>query len=366
MISYMDWHSNQWRALLGNGIGRLGHATLLIGGKGLGQREFADQLAALLLCEAPRAASASSAGRPHACGSCPSCHWLSTESHPDFRAVQPEDAGEGDDEAEEKATAVPGKGKKLSSAIKIGAIRALEDFVFVGSHRHGRRVVIIDPAEAMNVHAANALLKILEEPPASVYFILVSCKSRALLPTLRSRCRSLEFSRPSRADAEAWLRNVGSDTRGARFLDVVNGAPATVLEWQHSKLLPAMESVIDSLFALLRSSSADPLALATQWDALLKKEATLSLELLVEATQRWVFDLAQRHAVGEMHYHTAWAGSASGASAPLSGLTRGWRELLRFRRSANHPLNQLLFLEDFATQLVRAVAPADTPAPGKR
>ncbi len=353
----MKWHTDQWRALLGNGIGRMGHATLLVGGKGLGQREFAPQLAALLLCEAPRAASTDVSARPVACGVCPSCHWLSTESHPDYRCVQPEDAGEGEEDAEEKPAAPASKGKKLSSSIKIGAIRALEDFVFMGSHRHGRRVVIIDPAEAMNVHAANALLKILEEPPASVYFILTSFKPRALLPTLRSRCRALEFSRPSRPDAEAWLRNAGSETRAARFLDVVNGAPATVMEWQNSKLLPAMESVIDSLFGLLRPSTGDPLLLAAQWDALLKKETMLSLDLLVEATQRWMFDLAQRQATGEMHYHTAWAGLASGKLAPLPNLTRGWRELLHFRRSANHPLNQLLFLEDFATHVVRAVVP---------
>lgn len=353
----MNWHSAQWQALLGNGIGRLGHATLLVGDKGLGQREFADQLAALLLCEAPRSVPAEPCASQRACGDCPSCRWLATESHPDIRYIEPEDAEEGDDTAESKPASPAGKSKKPSSTIKIDAVRALEDFVFIGSHRHGRRVIIIDPVEAMNLHAANALLKILEEPPASVYFILISVKQRALLPTLRSRCRALEFARPTRSDAEAWLRSAGGDTRARRFLDVLNGAPALVMDWQNTKLLGPMEALIDSLFQLLRSGSPDPLAVAAQWDALLKKEVALSLELLVEATQRWLFDLAQVQACGQMRYHTAWAEAVAGRAPPLAALARGWRELLRFRRSANHPLNQLLFLEDFATHVIRAIAP---------
>ncbi len=346
------WHQPQWDRLLGGGLARIGHATLLIGAPGLGQREFADALAALLLCEAPKLLDT-----PSACGACPSCHWLATDSHPDFRLVQPEDADEdGDDEANDKSAKAAAGKKKASSAIKIAAIRALEDFVFVGSHRHGRRVIIIDPAEAMNVHAANALLKILEEPPSSVYFLLVSSKSRALLPTLRSRCRSLTFDRPSRPQAETWLRAAGAETRTGKFLDVVGGAPAALLDWQESKVLPGMEAIIDSLFGLLKSpGTTDPLALANQWDGLLKRDQALSLDLLVEAVQRWLFDLAQYGTTGSMHYHSAWAVPPAASKLSLETMTRGWRELLRFRRSARHPLNQLLFLEDFATQLVRAL-----------
>jgi DNA polymerase III subunit delta' len=375
----IDWHIKPWQMLLGNGLERISHASLLTGKAGLGQREFADQLAALLLCESPLAARNVSLESleskvsldsldtlpPTACGACPSCRWLASASHPDFRLLAPEDAEEEGDDAgsADSATAkapASGKARKASSTIRIGAIRELEDFVFMGSHRQGRRVVIIDPAEAMNVHAANALLKILEEPPASVYFILVSYKPRALLPTLRSRTRNLVFEPPTRDQAQAWLRSAGADTRAHRFLGLANGAPGVVMDWQNSSLLPALEALIDSLMPLGKStqnSQTDPLALAAQWDALLKKETVLNLDMLVEAVQRHVFDLANQCAGTPLRYHVDWPKPLTPAAAPLTQLVRGSRELLRFKRSAKHPLNQLLFLEDLATQLLRTLTP---------
>jgi hypothetical protein len=97
------------------------------------------------------------------------------------------------------------------------------------------------------------------------------------------------------------------------------------------------------------------LVLAARWDALLKKESSFSLDMLVEGIQRWLFDLAQLQADADgARYHRGWK-LPDADNLSLIRLVTIWRELLRFRRSARHPLNQLLFLEDLATHTLRAL-----------
>jgi DNA polymerase-3 subunit delta' len=345
---HIDWHLAQWITLLGGGLERIAHANLLTGPAGVGKHQFAAQLVALLLCEQV-VEPAGSAELPRACGTCPSCHWLDSDSHPDFRHVCAD--AESDAENEEAAPrATESKKKRASSVIKIDAIRALEDFVYVGSHRQGRRVVLISDADQMNGPAANALLKILEEPPASVYFILVTSRLRVLLPTIRSRCRLLAFRGPPRDQAEAWLRAHEADSRSGKFLDVAGGAPLQVLEWQKQGVLAALENALDAL-----SRAREPLALAKDWDDLLKREPVLTLDMLVEAVQRWLLDATLIAAGLPVRYHSRWNLPERGKVATLPVATKGWRELLRFKRSARHPLNQQLFLEEFSVFALHAL-----------
>jgi len=94
------------------------------------------------------------------------------------------------DDKADKADAEDGKKTKvLSKEIKIDQVLGLMNFFSLGSHRGGLRVVLLYPAESINVFAANALLKSLEEPPAGVVFILVTARIDRLLPTIISRCR---------------------------------------------------------------------------------------------------------------------------------------------------------------------------------
>lgn len=169
----VDWNVEHRRQLLGQGASRLPHAMLLIGPSGVGKTAFAEQIAALLLCESPSSTMT-------ACGECDSCRWLAAGNHPDFRRVAPDDEGDSETGQAEKSAE---KGKKRSPGIiRIDQIRDLEGFVFVGSHRNGNRVVLVTEAEAMNPAAANSLLKILEEPPSSVYFILISNNQKNCCP----------------------------------------------------------------------------------------------------------------------------------------------------------------------------------------
>ncbi|HMV01241.1 MAG TPA: DNA polymerase III subunit delta', partial [Rhodocyclaceae bacterium] len=142
---------------------RLPHALLLAGPRGLGKFALAQAFASGLLCEQPGMDGRS-------CGTCIACGWMAQGNHPDFRLLQPEALAAGDEGADE------GKGdkKKASQQITIDQVRELDDFLNVGTHRSGLRVILVHPAEAMNRSTANALLKSLEEPGAGTVFLLVS------------------------------------------------------------------------------------------------------------------------------------------------------------------------------------------------
>ena len=145
-----SWHTEPWNRLIGQ-TDRLPHALLLSGPQGGGKMDFARALAARLLCE-------KASGHVEACGNCPSCNWFSTGNHPDFRLIEPgSDETDGLDAEDEPATQ-----KKKSEQIRINQIRALEDFLGIGTHRQGFRVIVIQPAESMNQATANALLKMLQ------------------------------------------------------------------------------------------------------------------------------------------------------------------------------------------------------------
>ncbi len=343
-LKQLDWNSSIRDQLLGQGLERLPHATLLVGPAGVGKAAFSEQLAALLLCE-------SAAKERGACGECQACRWLDAGNHPDFRRV----AADGDDDTEDGAADKAGDKPKKRSAkiIKIDQIRELEAFVFVGSHRNGNRVVLITDADAMNSPAANALLKILEEPPSSVYFILVSSKTKSLLPTLRSRCRVIPFSPPPAAAGAAWLAGAGLEKQAVRYLDLAGGAPMRVAQWKDEGQLAPIDAVVDSLI----SPPADPLALAARWDSLLKGDGLFRMEHLVEAVQRWLCDLALDRMAGQVRYHGGWPRPKGVTELNPAALLGAWREINQFRRSARHPLNQLLFLEEIAAHYLRALRP---------
>src|SRR5262245_62120841 len=133
------WHSHAASALLAR-RGRLPHALLFCGPQGIGKLALAEALAGALLCENPASSGA--------CGKCASCGWLGQGSHPDLRRLEPEILSEPVD-SEERA-----EKKKPSLEIKVDQVREIADFVAMTSH-HGRaKVVLIHPAEMLNVAAA--------------------------------------------------------------------------------------------------------------------------------------------------------------------------------------------------------------------
>src|SRR5204862_6143160 len=132
------------------------------GAPGVGKLALAERFGQLLVCE-----KRGQGIQP--CGSCDGCRWFLGGNHPDVRFLEPETMARNAAVAEEGEEPKAKEGK-ASNQIKIEQTRALGDFVHVVSHRGGRRVAIVHPAEDMNTATANSLLKNLEEPPAGAVF----------------------------------------------------------------------------------------------------------------------------------------------------------------------------------------------------
>ncbi len=330
-----------WQSLTGADV-RLPHALLFAGQPGVGKRELADALAARLLCETPR--------RAHeiACGSCPSCLMMANGQHPDYRLLQPDAAAEAEDEG---ASADEGK-KKASKQIRIQQVREVEEFFYVGGHRGGARVCVIDPAEAMNAITANALLKILEEPSVSFYFIMISHRWRRLLPTLLSRSRRIMFGRPSVEQAKRWLSDQKLSEQ-AKWLPFFGHAPLEVAAAAQSGRLKALDSLVADLL-----KPVDPLAQAARWETLVKADAALGMEELVTTVQKWLFDLGQLAVGAPARYFPQPALAQQAKKLSLPALMQAQQQIGQLRAWANHPLNPKLFLEDLC---VRAFRPLGNP-----
>lgn len=195
--------------------GRMHHAWLLHGPRGVGKAMLAGQVAARLLAEAsatPPAGDALTLADDH-----PTARLIAAGSHPDLAVLQ---------RLENEKTGL------LARNVTVEQVRRLKA-LFAGTPSQGdRRVVIVDAIDDMERGAANALLKSLEEPPASTIFLLVSHAPGRLLPTIRSRCRSLAFGRLD-DDVMARLLDVHAPELDAMTRAVVialaDGAPAAAL-----------------------------------------------------------------------------------------------------------------------------------------
>jgi DNA polymerase-3 subunit delta' len=317
------WQSALWQRLMGM-RDRLPHAFLLHGRQGVGKLAFAQAMAASLLCESPQPDGA-------ACGTCLSCGWLAQGNHPDFRQVEPEDRSEGEDEAGEGGAA---KTKKKSRFITVDQIRALGDLVGLSSHRHGLRVIILQPAETLNANAANALLKVLEEPPPATVFILLTHQLQRLLPTILSRCHKVVMPVPGKEESLAWLKaqGVADPAFGLAF---TGGTPLAALEADTAEVREEVESLTQHL---KKGGRID--ALAIGWG---RSDFAAAIDIL----QKWMYDLSSLILAGKVRYFPEHQSTLQGMakSVDLPRLLDFQRTLAEARAQAAHPLNVELQLE---------------------
>jgi len=327
-----------WQRLTGDGV-RLPHALLFAGPAGVGKRELAEALAGRLLCESPR--------EPHqmACGRCASCLMMMGGQHPDYRVLQPEATSEDEDQE----SAAQADKKKASRQIRIQQIRELEDFFHVGGHRGGARVCLIDPAEAMNPIAANSLLKILEEPSPSFYFIMISDRWHNLLPTLLSRAQRVMFARPSLEQSRRWLKQQQLE-REAHWLNFFAGAPLELAKAARSGRLKGFEALVGDL-----RKTQDPLTLAARWEGLMKTETALEIEDIVVTLQKWLCDLGLCVTGHPPRYFDRQTIEPVAQKIALPGLLRAQQQVGQLRAWAHHPLNAKLFLEDLCMRALRPI-----------
>lgn len=230
-----SWHAKPWAALTQD-MSRLPHAVLLHGPSGLGKTAFAWRLAHSLLCtrREPDAAG---------CGQCHSCALFDAGTHPDLLLVSPL----GD-----------------SSIITVDQVRAVHEFLALRPHTAPHKLVLLMPAEAMNVNAANALLKVLEEPPPGGLLVLVTPQPTRLPATIRSRCSAIAFRPPTVAEASQWLTNNGLSGDLPVLLQQAGGAPLSVL----AAIQSPEETTDDELqkdLQQLQAGQEDPVRCATRW-----------------------------------------------------------------------------------------------------
>ncbi len=249
------WHADVWTALTSRSSHA--HAYLFGGSPGVGKRVFADAFAAFLLCLQPQA------GR--ACGTCRSCQLQRAGSHPDRLVIEPEEQGK---------------------AIRVDAIRQLSDFIGQTAQQGGRKVIILHPAEAMNLNAANALLKSLEEPTRDTFLLLVSDQPSRLLATIRSRCRVQTLGTPAPDQAVAWLAQQLPELPAEQYaalLLMAGGAPLRALTLHGMKATEMRSQVVEGVKALLKSEQSAS-HLAERW-------LSVPLELLADWFCDWTLDL---------------------------------------------------------------------------
>jgi DNA polymerase III subunit delta' len=215
--------------------GRLGHALLFAGPAQLGKRAVATRLAQRLLCE-----NRSDDGEP--CGQCRACHLLEAGTHPDYQFI----------------SFVPNKeGTRLRTEIVIEQIREVSERLSLTPQYGGAQIVILDPAEAINHAASNALLKTLEEPVAGRYLWLISAHPARLSATIRSRCQKLEFRLPPKNESLSWLRARGHSESGAReALEAARGHPGLADEWLQGNGFAVRREVAADLAKLSRGELA--------------------------------------------------------------------------------------------------------------
>lgn len=184
-----SWCVSAWNLLATRAAGNtLPHALLLCGPIGLGKRALAEAFVRARLCGSPQDG--------HACGICRACKLLAAGTHPDRTLV----------------TLEPNpKTRVMRKEIVVDQIRALSARLAMASQFTGWQIAVIDPADALNAAAQNALLKTLEEPTDASLIVLLADQPWRLSATIRSRCQRVDITAPPAAEALRWLASRGID-----------------------------------------------------------------------------------------------------------------------------------------------------------
>ncbi len=251
----LPWQKEIWQhagTLLTSG--KLPHALVVSGTAGTGKDLFARAFAALALCRHPE--------NGRACGECASCHQFIAGAHPDYHYVTiPED----------------------KTGILVDQIRELTQALALTSQYGGRKIVVLSPADVMNINAANSLLKTLEEPSAESLLLLVTARPTRLPATIRSRCQVLRIAAPSTDTAIQWLNSKEARNDWAALLGIAGCGPLMAIQLaqnDHARdRLRFYQMLLD-----LRTGRKNPLTAA----AGISREP---LPVVLRLLQSWAMDL---------------------------------------------------------------------------
>jgi DNA polymerase III subunit delta' len=254
--------------------GRLHHAWLIGGGEGIGKATLAYRVARFLLAQRPGDAPESLEVAPDH----PAARQVAALSHPNLAVLRRAPATER---------------KAASASIPVEAVRRAMSLFGSTAADEGYRVCIVDSAEDLTVSSANALLKLVEEPPQRSIFLIVSHAPQRVLPTIRSRCRHLQLRPLGANHMTAVIRSLGpawSDLPAERLEEaarVSDGSVRRALEMLDEDNRAIVAEVAGVLEALPRLDQRRVLGLA---ESLSRRDADAAYVLALDTVSRWVSD----------------------------------------------------------------------------
>ena len=339
------WQAADWERITRN-LEQSHHGILLTGRSGIGKREFALQYCQYLLCQGVVADSIED------CGQRRNYRLFTAGTHPDFHVLTT------------RAEAVNGRCSLISRyseryqdgrerkakpgrVIPVDQVRLLIDRFATHPHIAATRVALILPADAMNISAANALLKLLEEPPSGTVFVLVSAEPERLPATIRSRCLRHAMAQPEQQMALDWLQDRElTGESGLLALKLAAGGPLDAKILADEGLLEMRNNTLAGLTGLL-SGRVPALELASQL-------SKMDFERILLWLQQFVIDLVKWRQAG---VKADWIAGFEERflNASIERLYRLYDRIGHYRRISRDPLNQQLVIEDLLLTLQKTV-----------
>jgi DNA polymerase-3 subunit delta' len=280
----------------------------------MGKAVFAEELAHYLLCEHPTDGKSP-------CRQCTSCTLFAAGSNPDYFHLTPEED---------------------SRMIKIDQVRQLSENLSLTSHGAGYKVAVLIPADALNINAANSLLKTLEEPSDNTVLVLVSAHASRLPATIRSRCQEIRIQATDRESNTRWLAARYDGPSPEVYLALASGAPLRALQLAQEQALEERQQRFRALVDILAGQES-PLTVAQGWAA---DEDLKGLRWMRE----WVMDMLRIRLSGQtrgIHGIDLQDGLSKLAwkldSRVLFGLLDGINRMLKL---ADSTLNRQMMMED--------------------
>lgn len=238
---------------------RLPQALLIHGVDGIGKTYLAETFAQKLLCKHPEI---------FACGDCAGCRLFLAGTHPDFLRIEPAERGK---------------------PIAVDTVRHLIANLSLKPQYGGYRIVVFGAAHQLNISAANALLKTLEEPGENTVMLLLTDMPSALPATIFSRCQRLPIALPDDAVAARWLEEQGTGEATAVLLAAARHAPLKALALAESDVVERRRTAF-SEYVDVALRRQEPITLAERW-------STLAYEDLVDWMVSWTIDLIRLRSV---------------------------------------------------------------------
>ncbi len=325
MNKSLPWLQESWSQLSHYlNQNRIPQALLIVGNKGFGKQQLAQNYSQALLCMD---------ALPNGlfCGKCQACTLFKAATHPDYSVIEPEETGK---------------------AIGISVIRQLTGKLALKPQFERHRVVVINPADSLNNASANAFLKYLEEPTERTCLILITDKPSKLPATIRSRCQKLVISLPDSERVKIWLKQQGITETPDLLLNLSQGSPLLAKQLAEGEILKLrMQCFTDWLG--LTATAENLITLAEQWSKLDRDALDLLLFWLIS----WVEDMIKlaydKQSVRLINLDLIKHLQESVKKLDLKAVYKYYDFLLLSQQRFNTQLNKQLMLEEILIQWLK-------------